>query len=390
MEGTARTEPSATTLSPLPVARGGVGGEELLCYAQSTWSASLASNGAVGGTMSEASMADAVQAAADGVTLGLEIANGATRLTAGRRRGAEIRRWLTRLPAPPPAEDGLAAINALIERALSEGGPRPGGAPRIGVAVWGTVDAERGTIHMLPQAPGWEGFPLAARLAERWGQAVRVESATNAAVLAEAELGAGRGSSPLLYVLLARGVTAAFIVKGAVVHGTRGAEGMVGHWLVRPDGPRCSCGLQGHLDPLASAQSLVRNMIGRASDSDESTAAMLRVTGGRAEAMTAAQVARLAAEGDPAARAVLDDALDGLATALANLVAMLDPAAIVIGGPLVEAGDDFFAPLRQRLDALCSAFTQVPPVVPGALEPHAALAGALLLAEGRGVAASPV
>jgi hypothetical protein len=55
----------------------------------------------------------------------------------------------------------------------------------------------------------------------------------------------------------------------------------------------------------------------------------------------------------------------------------------VIGGPLVEAGEDFFAPLRLRLGTQCSRFTQAPPVVPGALEPHAALAGALLLADRR-------
>ncbi len=323
-------------------------------------------------------MADA---AGDGVTLGVEIAQGATRLTVGRPRGAEIRRWLTRLPTPPTPEDGVDAIHSLIERALAEGGPSQSGGARLGVAVWGTVDAEQGIIRDLPQAPHWENFPLAAKLAERWGPVVRIESATSASALAEAELGAGKNASPLLYVLLARTVTSALVVNGRVIHGAHGMEGGLGHWLVRPGGPRCACGVSGHLDPLASAQSLVRNMIGRASDSDESTAAMLRVTGGRAEAITAAQVARLAAEGEPAASAVVDEALDGLSLALANLVATLDPAAIVIGGPFVEAGEDFFAPLRLRLDALCNSFTQTPPVVPGALEPHAALAGALLLAE---------
>lgn len=322
-------------------------------------------------------------AATEGMTLGVEIAQGATRLTVGRPRGAEVRRWLTRLPAPPSPEDGLDAINTLIERALAEGGPLQGGMARLGVAVWGTVDAERGVVHALPQAPSWQNFALGARLAERWGPSVRIESATNAAALAEAALGAGKNASPLLYVLPARSVTAALVVEQRVIHGAHGMEGALGHWLVRPDGPRCACGVQGHLDPLASAQSLVRNMIGRASDSDESTAAMLRVTGGRAEAITVAQVLRLAAEGEPAARAVTDDALDGLSVALANLVAQLDPAAIVVGGPYVEAGEDFFAPLRVRLDALCAPFAETPPVVPGTLEPHAALAGALLLAARR-------
>jgi glucokinase len=107
---------------------------------------------------------------------------------------------------------------------------------------------------------------------------------------------------------------------------------------------------------------------------------MLRVTGGRAEALTAPQVVALAAAGDPAARAVLDEALDALALALANLVAVLDPALIVIGGPLAQAGEAFLAPLRARLEELCRAFGFVPDLRAGALDPGAALLGAWLLA----------
>ena len=139
--------------------------------------------------------------------------------------------------------------------------------------------------------------------------------------------------------------------------------------------------MRGHLDPIASAQSLTRTMIGRASDDDASHAAMLRISGRRAEAMTAPQVVELAATGDPAAVSVLDDALDPLAVALANLVAVLDPGVIVIGGPLADAGDRFYAPLRERVATLSAPYrlgAEPPPIVAGALEPFAALRGAAL------------
>jgi glucokinase len=324
---------------------------------------------------------------------GIEIAESATRFTLTSGDTPQSRRWCTRLDAPASPSQAVDAIASLLDRARQE--YRPDAAAQatpssmrfaLGVALADAeVDAGHGIVRTLRRAPGWENIPFAERLAERTGATVRLASATNAAAVAEARIGAGQGLDPVLYILLVRTITSSLVVGGRYLAGADGGAGQLGHWLVRSDGPRCACGAYGHLDPIASAQSLVRNLIGRASDSDESTAAMLRVTGGRAEAMTAAQVALLASEGDPAARAVLDDALDTLASALANLVAALAPAAIIIGGPLAAAGEGFFAPLIARLDALCRSFSRVPDLHPGALEPMAAALGARLLSSDAGV-----
>jgi glucokinase len=121
-------------------------------------------------------------------------------------------------------------------------------------------------------------------------------------------------------------------------------------------------------------------MIGRAAASDESTAAMLRVSGGRAEAMSAAQVVELAVAGDPAAHAVIQDAVDALANALASFSLLLDPGSIVIGGPLALADSYYFRMLNERLRARLGDLIPPPAVVPGQLEPNAALIGAGILA----------
>jgi glucokinase len=120
-------------------------------------------------------------------------------------------------------------------------------------------------------------------------------------------------------------------------------------------------------------------MIGRASDSDESTAAMLRVSGGRAEAMSAAQVVELAAAGDPAAQPVIQEAADALATTLGALSLMLDPGSIAVGGALALADPYYFRMLNDRLQARKGSL-MLPPVIPGALELDATLIGAGLLA----------
>jgi glucokinase len=328
--------------------------------------------------------------AARRLAVGVEIADAATRLTALLDRRPGVPRWHIQLPVPPSPDDAVTRIAELVQSAYGESGvsdppaastAAPGSAPvSVGVAIWGDLDAQRATVRALPPASAWSGYPLAARLSSALDAPVSMDSAANAAALAEAQLGAARGHHSELYVLLGRGIRSAFYVDGRILRGEHGSAGMLGHWQVRADGPRCSCGARGHLEPLASAQSIVRAMIGRASGSDESTAAMLRITGGRAEAMSAAQVVRLAAEGEPAAHAVVADALDALAAALTNAVALLDPGIVVLDGPLVEAGDAFFAPLRAELEARCAGFTTAPPLMPSSLFPHTALVGARLLA----------
>jgi glucokinase len=327
--------------------------------------------------------------AAPRLAVGVEIADAATRLTALLDTHPGASRWHIRLPAPPSPDDAVAHIAELVQRAWSESAADPPAASTyapdpapecVGVAIWGDLDAQRATVRSLPPAAAWSGYPLAARLSAALGTPVTLDSAANAAALAEAQLGAARGYHSALYMLLGRGIRSALYADGRILRGEHGSAGMLGHWQVRADGPRCSCGARGHLEPLASAQSIVRAMIGRASGSDESIAAVLRVTGGRAEAMSAAQVIRLAAEGEPAAHAVAADALDALTAALANAVALLDPGIVVLDGPLVEAGDAFFAPLRAELEARCAGFAAAPPLMPSSLFPHTTLVGARLLA----------
>lgn len=313
--------------------------------------------------------------------IGIEIAESGMRMIAARVSDGTIasRRWRRQLPAPPTPPEALAALNELISQILDAGEQDNKTPVGLGIAFWGEVDAMRGATRGMPYAPGWDDFPLADKLAERWKMVTRLAPAVEAAGIAEAHAGAGHRRRVVLYVHSGRTIASALIVNGSSVPGATGRAGKLGHWLVQPDGPRCSCGMRGHLDPIASAQSIVRATIGLASGSDESTAAMLRISGGRAEAMTVRQVVQLASEGDPSAQTVLANAWDALAVALANLVATLDPDIIVIGGPSVEAGEAFCGPLRERLASLCGAWRPIPDLLPGALEPRAALTGACLL-----------
>jgi glucokinase len=310
-------------------------------------------------------------------TIGIEVADSGTRLTAKHAASGTIHH--RRLAAPPSPDEAIAALNDLLAEVIRDDAAAHPQPESLGVAVWGDVDPTRGVTRGMPHTEGWDNFPLAERLASRWQIPVFLSPAVAAAGLAEAISGAGQRHRVALYIHSGRTIASALIDEGVIFAGASGRAGKLAHWVVSPDGPRCACGQSGHLDPIASAQSIVRATIGLASGSDESTAAMLRVSGGRAEAMTVRQVVQLAEEGDNAARTVLERAWDALAVALVNLVAALDPDVIILGGPPAEAGDGSGQPLRDRLAILCGSWRPTPDLLSGTLGQRAALMGACLL-----------
>lgn len=327
-------------------------------------------------------------------SIGIEVADSGTRLTATCGRWSESaqaapaaetppRRWHARLDAPPSPDQLLAATLALAERVAGEAGLPSSERVPLGGALWAEVDADRGRVRGLRFAPGWdrtpEGYPFAEALAARWGRPVTLRTAPQAAALAEAHLGAGLGARLMLYVLQGRSLWDVLVYEGRVVTGMGMPDGSLAHWRVAESGPRCACGAVGHLDPLASAQSLVRTMIGRASDSEASHEAMLAASGGRAEAISPVAVVGLAASGEPAALGVVTEALDALAGALVNLAVALRPDRIVWGGPLASS-EEWLAPLRARLAEGMPTGIAAPSLVPARLEPAAPLLGACLIA----------
>lgn len=280
-------------------------------------------------------------------------------------------------------EDLPSTPNELVERVgalLEQMGVS--GALGVGVAVWDQANSALGEITDVRYGSAWAGFPFANRLAAHLGAPVRLASGVDAAARAEAALGAGAGRSPLLYVHLGRSVASALVVDGEPLIGAHHDAGRLHHWQTGLDGPRCVCGAQGHLGPLVSAQSLVRLAIGAASHDDETLAAIHRVTHGRAEALTAAQVVTLASEGTKPLRELMDYAAAALAAALANLTVTLDPAVIVIGGALARADDVFFAWLRERTAERLTGVGATPDIIGASLGTRGAVIGASVLARG--------
>src|SRR5258708_6315101 len=319
---------------------------------------------------------------------GIELAESAMRIAVTLTTEPHGRRWQLRLPAPPTPDEAVEAIAGLIDRARVDAVEASAASGESADAV-GEGEGHTGAVRGRPPLDEWAQYPLARRLASRLGAReeprVTLVSGAQAAALAAARPGDGVVASSLLYVHLGRVVSSAYVSHGRILAGAHGAAAQLAHVAVQQSGPHCVCGGRGHLDAIASAQAIVRTMIGRASDSDDSTAAMLRITGGRAEAMTAAQVVALAEAGDPVARAVIAGAVSALACALAHAVTLLDPEVIVLDGVLAGSGSGFQDALQAELNRMCGPLAPAPLLHAAMLPTSAAALLGPRLGGGRGL-----
>jgi len=281
-------------------------------------------------------------------------------------------------------ETVLTLLDQMLAEVTDPQRLKDGRVLRVGVAVGGLVDAKHGLVKKLRHAHNWDDFPLQNYFAEKLAVPCIIDNSANAAALAEVTRGAGMGERVALYVGLGRGIGGGLVINGRIYHGTTSTAGEIGHILVKEDGPKCSCGRFGHLEAIASAQAIVRTMIGLSVEYPETEAAIRQLTGARAESITADQVLQLAAQGDQVALHVVQDVRTCLSTALANIVHLINPGIIILGGSVAQgayAEDQLLAPLRERVQALClPEASQSLRIVAGNLRSDAGLIGAITLA----------
>ena len=209
-----------------------------------------------------------------------------------------------------------------------------------------------------------------------------MDNDANCHAVAEHAAGAAAGIDETLVITLGTGIGAGIITGGRLLHGANGFAGEPGHMVVDPNGPPCPCGKHGCWERFASGTGLGR--LARDAASGGRLDAAVALAGGDPEAVRGEHVTASARAGDADSQAVLDELSRWIALGLANLVNILDPAIIVIGGGLVEAADLLLPEVRRRFADLVMAGEVRPevPIVPAHLGERAGAIGAALLAAG--------
>ena len=211
----------------------------------------------------------------------------------------------------------------------------------VGVGVPGLVDGERGVIHRLVNVPGgWPRVPLRQRLEQRLRCPCAVENDANVMALGEWRFGAGRGTRHSVYLTLGTGVGGGLVINGSLVRGATGSAGEIGHLVIRPGGPRCACGARGCLEALVGTTAILR----RARRAIRGGSRLLAgLAAHHDDVLSPELVSRAARAGDRAAIRLWQDIGEELGVALSNLVNLLNPERIVIGGGVAKAWP-YFAP----------------------------------------------
>jgi glucokinase len=286
------------------------------------------------------------------------------------------------------ARGQLADMLALVERELCLSAAEWATVQAVGVCFGGPVDAVSGTVLQSHHVEGWEGLPLAAELRATLGRPALVENDANAVALGEYRYGAGRGARDLVYITVSTGIGGGIILDGRLWRGQHGLAGEIGHMLVRPGGPLCTCGNRGCLESLASGLSIARRAREALSAGHESSH-LLTLAGGSAAAISAEIVFRAAQAGDPLARHLVNAVAEDLGLAIAMLASIVDPARVILGGGVAKAGEQLLAPVRAAFarHAFPMLAGRVSIVQAAALDHGGLLGAAALVAQAAGAGA---
>jgi glucokinase len=267
----------------------------------------------------------------------------------------------------------------LVEAALTEAVLEVVAGERleaVGLAAAGFVDVTRTRVLFAPHLP-WRGDDVVARLSAAWGVPVLMDNDANCSAVAETTYGAARAAGSMVLITLGTGIGGAVVLDGRLWRGAGGMAGEFGHQQVVPGGRPCQCGRSGCWEQYCSGSALIRESRARLAASP----ALLAACGGDPDALTGPMVTEAAAQGDAVALAAFAEVGDWLGVGLANQVAALDPALLVVGGGVSDAGHLLLDPARAALArSLVGAEDRVvPPVVAAALGPGAGLVGAAVM-----------
>lgn len=295
-----------------------------------------------------------------GALVGVDLGSYGLRALAADLHGAQV--IADSRPLPDDTPDAIVAeALALVRGVLEQGGWSPQQVVRVGVGFGGPVDARAGVTRLSYRLAGWEQFPVAEHFEAALGAPTLLDNDANVTALGEAQCGAGSKVPNVFYLHLSTGVGGGMVVDKRLYNGATTTAGEIGHAIVRRDGPRCSCGGYGHLEVYVSIGGVLR----RARELDLHTDDLAHVFGDGA-----------------AGQQTVAEAADLLGMALANVVTLLDPDMIVVGGTVARIGGESFLQLvRQHLhDSLPPTMRRDVPLVPATFGADSVAVGALALA----------
>ena len=241
---------------------------------------------------------------------------------------------------------GLEQVSLAVERMLQKAGCSWSDIVTAAVGVPGPVVTKLGMVVAPPIMPGWDGFPIRQRLQQLWNRPVFVDNDADLGALGEWTYGAGKGESNLAYIKIGTGIGCGILLNGEIYRGVLGTAGEIGHVTISEDGPPCTCGNYGCLEAMAGGRAIAQRAQLAVKAGQRTSLAVLSVE----REVTAHDVAMAAKEGDAVSQQLLSDAGRHIGSALANLINLLNPGLVLVGGGVVGAGDYLLNSVRTAVN----------------------------------------
>src|SRR5438105_6706250 len=266
---------------------------------------------------------------------------GGTKIAAGVVDDAG--RVLARLETPTEAAraypDGLRHMIRMLREAAKQANT---GLSGIGIGSTGWVYPYTGEFGDVDFFPGWKGCNPVNDLAREFNVRVALENDGDAAALGEAAWGAGKGKSRLIYITVGTGIGGGIILDGRLYRGVDQAHPEVGHHIVDPSGPLCTCGFRGCWESLAAGPAMLAWAESKAS-----------LDYPHRRDLTAKRIFQLAREGDELALSAVKRETYYLALGIVNLINLFTPDMIVLGGSIMKSSDLLLGGVREIIRQVC-------------------------------------
>jgi len=257
-------------------------------------------------------------------------------------------RILARHPAPIPTADSADAaldqMTAHVAALLDRNNIAHRDVVGAGLGSPGPLSQSKGVLYRLANLPGWDDAPIRDRLSELLTLPVTLENDGNAAAFGEYWAGAGKAGGDLVMLTLGTGIGGGVVINGDIFRGQQENAAEIGHMIVVPGGLECSCAQRGCLERYASASAVARR-VEQAIHEGASSSLTDQVK--RGESIDSRMVAAAAKEGDALCSRIWYEACEYLAIACVNIQHIYNPARVLLGGGMAEAGDQLLDPVRR-------------------------------------------
>ena len=249
----------------------------------------------------------------------------------------------TKTMLPRPAEEICADMAKVSLEAMQQAGLTLDDIESIGIGTPGTANSETGIIEYSNNL-GFLNLPVVEIMQKHINKPIYVENDANAAAYGEFVAGAAKGANDAVCITLGTGVGGGIIINGKIYSGFNFAGAEIGHTVIDPNGPECTCGRKGCFEVFSSATGLVRMTKEAMLEDKSSVMWQMNEEDGKVSARTAFNAMRA---GDRAGKAVVDKYIKYLAGGITNTINIFQPDILCIGGGVCNEGDPLLLPLKE-------------------------------------------